>query len=73
MGARVLVRVHAASINPADWKTAQGECCTLIDWPGVFDSISGVVVAVGGVSGDTVSGCGSDGESLFVSVIPCLA
>ncbi|MEU1707785.1 NADP-dependent oxidoreductase [Streptomyces sp. NPDC005706] len=44
----VLVRVHAAGVNPVDWKTRAGGA--LIDWgavPAVGWDVSGVVEAVG--------------------------
>jgi alcohol dehydrogenase len=46
----LLVNVHAASLNPADWKSAQGEQRALIAfaWPRVYGfDFSGQVVAVG--------------------------
>lgn len=46
---QLLVKVHAASINPADWKSAQGEQALLLsfEWPRVFGfDFSGVVVGV---------------------------
>eukprot|EP00937_MAST-01D_sp_MAST-1D-sp2_P001460 g1460.t1 len=51
----LLVRVHAASLNPADYKSAAGEQAALLsfEWPRVvgFD-FSGVVVEVGGGAAD---------------------
>jgi NADPH:quinone reductase-like Zn-dependent oxidoreductase len=47
---KLLVRVHSASLNPADWKSAGGEQAALLgfDWPRVFGfDFSGVVVAAG--------------------------
>jgi NADPH:quinone reductase-like Zn-dependent oxidoreductase len=46
----VLVKVHASSLNPADWKSASGEQKALLrfQWPRVYGfDFSGVVVAVG--------------------------
>ena len=50
---QLLVRVRAAALNPADWKTAQGEQALLLSfaWPRVFGfDFAGTVAAVGGSS-----------------------
>ena len=53
---QLLVRVRAAALNPADWKTAQGEQALLLSfaWPRVFGfDFAGTVAAVGGSSDDS--------------------
>jgi len=48
---QLLVRVRAASLNPADWKSGKGEQAALLKfaWPRVYGfDFSGEVVAVGG-------------------------
>ena len=59
---KLLVKVSASSLNPADYKSAEGEQCLLIgfDWPRVYGfDLSGTVVTSGDdrfAKGDEVFG-----------------
>eukprot|EP00040_Diaphanoeca_grandis_P023127 m.125267 g.125267 ORF g.125267 m.125267 type:complete len:370 (+) comp29123_c2_seq1:116-1225(+) len=64
---QLLVKVHSASLNPADWKSADGEHAMLFSfaWPRVYGfDFSGEVVQVGSDSTDY-----SIGDAVFGMII----
>src|ERR1051326_6264269 len=76
----MLVRVHAAGVNPVDWKIREGLLGKIL-LPAVLGSdFSGVVEALGAdvtefrvgeaVFGSVADGSGSDGEEAVASVTP---